>query len=51
MHVVDSSGSPISNHEERDIHNDQDVDDDDNFDELLENNSVDDTVSMHHKKV
>ena len=43
--------SPISDHEERDMHNDQDIVGGDNFDEFFENNSDDDTVSMHHKKV
>ena len=48
---VDCRDNPISDHEERDMHNDQDMVGGDNFDELFENNSDDDTVSMHHKKV
>ena len=41
----------ISDHEERDMHNDQDIVSSDNSEEFLENNSDDDTVSKHHKKV
>ena len=51
MENIDCSDIPITDHEERDMHNDQDIVSGDNFDEFLENNSDDDTVSKHHKKV
>ena len=47
MEVINSSVGSLSHHDERNIHKD----DADNDDELLENDSNDDTVSMHHKKV
>ena len=51
MENVDCSDIPISDHEERDMHNDQDIVSGDNFNEFLENNSDDNTVSKCHKKV
>ena len=53
MENVDCRNIPISDHEERDMHNDQDIVSGDNSDEFLENkyNSNDDTVSKHHEKV
>ena len=50
MEVINSSVGSLSHHDERNIHKDDDQDAD-NDDELLENDSNDDTVSMHHKKV
>ena len=46
---VNCSDIPISDHEGRDMHNDQEIVSGDNFDELLKNNSDDDTISKHHK--
>lgn len=46
--------TPISDNEERDtarMHNDQDIVIGDDLDEVLENNSDDDTISMRHKTV
>ena len=51
MENVDCRDISISDHEERDMHNDQDIVSSDNSEEFLENNSDDDTVSKHHKKV
>lgn len=51
METVDRRDRPIFDHEERDMHNDQDSVGGDNFAEFFENNSDDDTVSIHHKKV
>ena len=50
MEVINSSVGSLSHHDERNIHKDDDQDAD-NDDELLKNDSNDDTVSMHHKKV
>ena len=51
MENIDCRDISISDHEERDMHNDQDIVSSDNSEEFLENNSDDDTVSKHHKKV
>ena len=51
MENVNCRDRPIFDHEERDMHNDQDSVGCDNFAEFFENNSDDDTISIHHKKV
>ena len=45
---INCSDIPISDHEERDMHNDQEIVSDDNFNEF---NSDDDTISKHHKEI
>ena len=51
MENIDCRNTPTSDHEERDMHNDLDIVSCNNFEEFLENNSDDDTVSKHHRKV
>ena len=51
MENVDCRDRPIFDHKERDMHIDQDSAGCDNFAEFFENNSDDDTISIHLKKV
>ena len=51
METVDYRDRPIFDDEERDMNNDQNSVGGDNFAEFFENNSDDDTISIHHKKV